>query len=295
MAGGKPGHVRIGVSGWVYPPWRGVFYPKKMAQRLELAHMGKTFPVNEINGTFYGTMSPDSFAKWRVAVPDDFVFAMKGPRFITHILRLRDAKQPLANFLASGPLCLGPKLGPLLWQLPPSFKFDAARIESFLTLLPHDTEAAATLAKTHDSRIKKAWVKTDKKRPLRHAMEIRHDSFKDPAFIKLLRKYKVALVCADTEEWPRLMDLTADFVYCRLHGAGELYFSNYDSKALTEWSKRVAAWAKGDDPPGEHVLADKKQTKPKRDVFVFFDNTAKVHAPDNALKLDAKVKKILAR
>jgi len=295
MAGGKPGHVRIGVSGWVYPPWRGVFYPKKMPQRLELAHMGKTFPVNEINGTFYGTMSPDSFAKWRDAVPDDFVFAMKGPRFITHILRLRDAKQPLANFLASGPLCLGPKLGPLLWQLPPSFKFDADRIENFLALLPHDTDAAAKLAKTHDNRIKKAWAKTDKKRPLRHAMEIRHDSFKDPAFIKLLRKYKVALVCADTKEWPRLMDLTADFVYCRLHGAGELYFSNYDSKALAEWSKRVAAWAKGDDPPGEHVLDDKKQIKAKRDVFVFFDNTAKVHAPDNALKLDAKVKKLLAR
>jgi uncharacterized protein YecE (DUF72 family) len=292
----KPGDVRIGVSGWVYPPWRGVFFPKKLPQAQELAHVGQTFRTNEINGTFYGTQAPTSFQRWFEAVPKDFKFSMKGPRFITHILRLKNAAQPLANFIASGPLALGEKLGPILWQLPPSFKFDRDRIEAFLELLPHDTEAAAKLAKRHDERLKKgAWTKTDKKRPMRHAMEVRHESFADPAFIKLLRAHKVALVCADTEKWPRLMDLTADFVYCRLHGSGKLYASNYEGPELTAWAKRVAAWARGDDPPGEHVIDGNPQIRAKRDVFVYFDNTEKVHAPANALKLEKRVRELLAK
>jgi uncharacterized protein YecE (DUF72 family) len=292
----KPGDVRIGVSGWTYPPWRGTFYPKKLPQHKELAHVGETFRTNEINGTFYGTQAPTSFQKWHDAVPKDFKFSMKGPRFITHILRLKDVAQPLANFIASGPLALGEKLGPILWQFPPSFKFDKDRIEAFFEMLPHDTEAASKLAKRHDARLKKgAWTKTDKKRKLRHAMEIRHESFEDPAFIKLLRAHKVALVCADTEKWPKLMDLTADFVYCRLHGSGKLYTSDYKGPELGEWAKRVAGWAQGKDPAGDHVIAGDPQERAKRDVFVYFDNTEKVHAPANALKLEKRVKELLAK
>lgn len=291
----KAGIVRVGVSGWVYPPWRGVFYPEKMPQKEELAYIGRTFSTNEINGTFYGMQQPSSFIRWRDTVPADFQFSLKAPRFITHIRRLKDAETPIANFLASGVLALGAKLGPLLWQLPPSFRFDADVMEAFLKLLPHDTAAAADLAKKHDGRLKALWTETDRKRPLRHAMEIRHESFEDPAFIAMMRKHRVALVCADTEKWPKLMDLTADFVYCRLHGSGKLYVSEYKGPELTEWSKRVAAWACGKDPAGKHVVDGAPQEGTKRDVFVYFDNTEKVHAPANALKLRASVEKNLGR
>ena len=291
----KSGDVRVGVSGWVYPPWRGVFYPAKLGQKNELKFIGETFRTNEINGTFYGTQSPDSFNRWHDTVPDDFQFSVKAPRFITHILRLKNAQQPLANFLASGPLALGSKLGPILWQLPPSLKFDKDTIAAFLALLPQDTQAAVKLARKHDDRLKKAWTKTDEPRRLRHAMEIRHDSFRSESFIELLRAHNVALVCADTEKWPHLMDLTADFVYCRLHGSGELYFSNYTTRALNTWARRVADWAQGKDPPGDHVMNDKLHTRKKRDVFVYFDNTAKVHAPANALRLEKRVKQYIGK
>lgn len=292
----RHGDVRVGVSGWVYPPWRGRFYPKKLPQNQELAHIGRTFRSNEINTTFYRSQAPESFAAWHNTVPDDFQFAVKGSRFITHILRLKNAEVPLANFFAMGVLRLGEKLGPILWQLPPNFIFDKERIEGFLELLPHDTAAAAKLARRHDGRMTKGtWTKVGEKRRVRHAMEIRHDSFRDPAFIKLLRKYKVALVCADTVKWPRFMDLTADFVYCRLHGSGKLYFSEYKGAELEKWAKRVAAWARGKDPPGEHAIEGAPQGRAKRDVYIYFDNTEKVHAPANALKLEARVKELLAK
>lgn len=289
--GGKTGQVRIGISGWTYRPWRGVFYPKGLPQKRELGFAAESFPTVEINGTFYGTQRPESYARWAEETPDGFVFAVKGPRYITHLRRLREVEAPLANFLASGPLRLGPKLGPILWQFPPSFRFDEERIEAFFELLPKDTEAAAEISRRHDERYAgRVWTKTDSKRPMRHAMEIRHDSFLDPAFIRLLRRYGIALVCADTVDWPRRMDLTADFIYCRLHGSEQLYVSGYDDAALDSWADRVAAWATGGEPADAERVVDRPGPKrAKRDVYVYFDNDAKVRAPADAKGLIRRV------
>ncbi len=284
------GDIRIGVSGWTYAPWRGSFFPKGLPQRSELAHVAATFRTVEVNGTFYGLQTPASFASWAEATPEDFIFAVKAPRFITHVKRLHEPEAPLANFLASGLLRLGPKLGPILWQFPPSFHFDRALMQAFLALLPHDTEAAAECAARHDSHLKgRAWLQTDAKRRVRHAVEIRHESFRSPDFIDLLYDHDVALVCADTVEWPRLMDLTSDFVYCRLHGSEELYRSGYDDSALDRWAGRVRAWASGqpmrDGAFAAHPVGDRKG----RDVLVFFDNTDKLRAPQDAQALMARL------
>ncbi|HRO13339.1 DUF72 domain-containing protein, partial [Amaricoccus sp.] len=251
------GKIRIGISGWTYAPWRGRFYPAGLPQKCELAYAAERFASIEVNGTFYGLQRPESFAAWAEQTPDDFVFAVKGSRYITHFRRLREPETPLANFLASGLLRLGPKLGPILWQFPARLLFDPDRFDAFLTLLPRNTAAALALARRHDRRLEgRAWLAIDRNRPLRHAVEIRHDSFRDPAFIALLRRHKVALVCADTVDWPRLMDLTADFVYVRLHGSEELYVSGYDEAALDAWAARIAAWASGREP------ADAERVKP---------------------------------
>ena len=288
----RVGTVRIGISGWTYPPWRGVFYPKGLPQKRELEHATSQFSSLEINGTFYGMQRPDAFADWADRAPDGFVFSVKAPRFITHIRRLREVETPLANFIASGLLRLGEKLGPILWQFPPNFRFDAERIEAFLKLLPHDTEAAARFGRKHDDRLKApAWLKADD-RPMRHAFEIRNETFRTRAFIDLLRKYDVALVCADTVEWPRLMDLTSDFVYCRLHGSEELYASGYDNKSLDEWAARVVTWAKAGEPADAERVGG-KGSKHRRDVFVYFDNDVKVRAPFDAKALTERVNRVL--
>lgn len=279
----KQADIRIGVSGWTYKPWRGNFYPDGLPQKSELAYAASTFNALEINGTFYGLQTPRSFESWAAAVPDGFVFAIKGSRYITHMLRLRDVRTPLANLFASGPLALGDKLGPVLWQFPPNFRFDAERIEAFFELLPHDTEAAAELARRHDKRLRApAFLRPGKNRPLRHAMEIRHDSFRDPAFIALLRKHRVALVVADTVDWPCLMDLTADFVYCRLHGSEELYNSGYTDSQLDRWATRVEAWSRGKPMTDGEFAAKPLRDRRPRDVFLFFDNTDKLRAPGDA-------------
>jgi uncharacterized protein YecE (DUF72 family) len=248
-----------------------------------------------MNGTFYSLQRPEYFEAWRSETPDDFVFSVKGPRFITHMRRLKEVKTPLANFLASGVLQLGPKLGPILWQLPPNFRFDPEKLESFFKLLPHDTEAASALARRHDKRLSgRSALKADENRPVRHAMEIRHDSFATPAFIELLRAYDVALVCADTVEWPRRMDVTSDFVYCRLHGSEQLYASGYDDEALDQWAARVAAWARGSEPSdAEKIIQSAKVRKRARDVYVYFDNDMKVKAPFDAQRLMTRVTKLL--
>jgi uncharacterized protein YecE (DUF72 family) len=289
----RRGVVRIGVSGWRYPPWRGVFYPTGLPQRRELHFIGETFGTVEINGTFYGLQRPDFFEACAAEVPDDFVFAVKGSRFITHNKKLSDVEAPLANFLAQGLLRLGRKLGPILWQLPPSFRFDAERVERFLVMLPRDSDALARLARRHDERLRgRAAVTPKADIAVRHAMEIRHESFVDPQFIALLRKHGVALVCADSVEWPRLADVTSDFVYCRLHGSEELYASGYDDAALDRWADWVAAWAVGKEPKDAERVVDRAAPKrARRDVFVFFDNDAKVRAPYDALGLTARVEK----
>jgi len=283
--------IRIGISGWTYKPWRGVFYPKGLPQKNELAYAAQQFRTIEINGTFYALQKPASFATWAEATPDDFVFSVKGSRFITHIRRLQNPTALLANFMASGILRLGRKLGPILWQLPPNFRYDPERIEPFLAALPHDTEHAASLARQHDQRLDgRNWTEPGAYHALRHAMEIRHESFRDPGFIDLLRHYKVALVCADTEAWPRLADVTADFIYVRLHGAEELYASGYDNADIADWAKRAQTWSAGGTPADLDRLA-KSAPRRKRDLFIYFDNDIKVRAPHDAKELEARLRK----
>ncbi len=279
------GIIRVGVSGWTYGPWRGVFYPKGLKREHELEYAAGHFRAIEINGTFYGLQRPAIFAAWAEQVPAHFVFSVKAPRFITHICRLRNIEVPLANFMASGVLRLGLHLGPILWQLPPNFRFDPARLDAFLGMLPHDTDAAIALGCKHDDTLRTpAWLQPDANRPLRHALEVRHDSFRCRRFIELLRAHNVALVCADPVAWPQLMDVTADFVYCRLHGAEQIHASGYDAQALDVWASRIKAWAGGDEAPdGDRVGIQARRRR--RDVYVFFDNDTKVRAPINAMEL----------
>jgi uncharacterized protein YecE (DUF72 family) len=283
------GTVRVGISGWRYPPWRGVFYPTGLPQRAELGFAARHVDAIEINGSFYSLQRPSAYEKWHDETPDDFVFAVKGPRYITHMRKLRDVRIPLANFLASGVLALRNKLGPILWQLPPTLGFDAERLDAFLTLLPRDCLAALELAKEHDARVPAAgtWLERVPRHSLRHALEVRHDSFVDADFIALLRRHGVALVVADSAgRWPLLEDLTADFVYVRLHGDQELYSGGYRDATLTDWARRIAAWRDGRQVADARTAAKPKPRKAaRRDVYCFFDNDAKVHAPFDAARL----------
>jgi uncharacterized protein YecE (DUF72 family) len=290
------GTVRIGISGWRYAAWRGKFYPPKLAQRRELEFASHTFSTIEINGTFYSLQRPDSFAQWFAETPDNFLFAVKGSRFITHMKKLRNVDEALSNYFAQGILRLGSKLGPILWQFPPNFAYDHDRFQSFFELLPRTSAQAAALSEAHSPRIRgRSWTETDNDRPLRHCIEIRHESFNDPAFIDLLRKHDIGLVVADTVDWPLLLDVTSNFVYCRLHGSEELYASGYDSDSLDGWADKCAAWAEGRHaseqlPKKTGTYASNKLAKKKRrDVFVYFDNDAKVRAPVDAQELEKRV------
>ena len=262
--------ARVGISGWRYAPWRGDFYPKGLPQRRELEFASRRLDTIELNGTFYSLQRPQYFAAWRDETPADFVFAVKGGRFITHLLRLRNVHTALANFFASGVLALGPKLGPLLWQLPERLTFDAELLEQFLVALPRSTEAAAQLAKQHDTRLDgRDWLVPDADRPLRHALEVRSHSFDTPEYFGILERHNVASVVADTAgKWPRFTTQTADFSYARLHGETVLYESGYDDESLDRWAETVRGWlASG------------------RDSFVYFDNDVKVRAPYDAMAL----------
>ena len=262
--------IRIGTSGWLYPPWRGVFYPPKLPHRKELAYLASQLNSVEINGTFYSLQRPESFRSWFAQTPDDFVFAVKGARFITHMKKLNDAETPLANFFASGVLALGHKLGPILWQLPPNFGFNPHRLAAFFDALPRSTGEAAWLARKHDHRLTdRSLTDAITDQPLRHALEVRHKSFETAAFTDLLRDHAISLVIADTAgRWPLLREVTADLVYLRLHGDAELYTSGYTDEALASWAKEIRAWTAAD-----------------LDVQVHFDNDVKVHAPYNAICL----------
>ncbi|MFZ0216726.1 MAG: DUF72 domain-containing protein [Candidatus Dormiibacterota bacterium] len=265
-----PGRARIGISGWTYPSWRGVFYPRGLVHRLELQYAAEQFPTVECNGSFYATLRPATYERWHAGTGDDFVFAVKGPRFVTHLKRLREVEVPLANFFASGVLGLREKLGPLLWQLPPNLAFDASLLERFFTLLPPSTAAAAALAKQHDERVAgHTLTETDADRPLRHALEVRHESFMAAECLDLCRRHGVALVVADTAgRWPLVAEPTAGFVYVRLHGEHELYSGGYSDPALDRWAASVRGWADGG-----------------RDVYVYFDNDIDAHAPLDARRL----------
>lgn len=285
--------IRIGISGWRYPPWRGVFYPPALAQRRELEYASNCFSSVELNGSFYSLQTPASYAAWHDSTPADFVFAIKGPRYLTHMLRLREIDKPIANFFASGLLRLRAKLGPILWQLPPSLRFDPYLLESFLAQLPRDTGQALALARRRDvGRMRgRSALAIDEVRPLRHAVEVRHPSFCDPAFVALLRKHGVALVLADTAgRWPFAEDLTADFVYIRLHGDAELYVSGYSDSALDWWAARIARWASGGEADDAQRIAGESSPVGSRDVYCYFDNDAKVHAPFDAQALAARLR-----
>jgi uncharacterized protein YecE (DUF72 family) len=292
------GEVRIGISGWRYAGWRGVFYPPKLPQRSELAFAAKNFNSIEINGTHYSLQRHEYFAQWAEETPDDFVFAVKGSRFITHMKKLRDVEDALANFFAQGILRLGKKLGPVLWQFPPRFVFDPVKLESFFKMLPRTMKQAAQLAGAHGPKLHgRAHTTVERgtaKQEIRHCVEIRHESFGVPEFIQLLRRYNIGSVVADTVEWPLLMDVTTDFVYCRLHGSEQLYASGYDDAALDVWADRVVAWAGGDDAPSGRFACGEQCIKiPARDVYLYFDNDMKVRAPFDAKSLRERVQRRL--
>ncbi|MCW2800517.1 MAG: hypothetical protein JWQ70_1989, partial [Aeromicrobium sp.] len=232
------GAVRIGISGWTYAPWRKVFYPEGLRQKDELEYAASKLSSIEINGSFYSLQRPESYLAWRERTPERFVFAVKGGRFITHMKKLADVEAPLANFFASGPLALGDKLGPVLWQLPPTLGFDAKRLAHFFDLLPRTMTQAAELGAGHDERVDgRSYLEVASERPIRHALEIRHDSYRVPAFLDLLREHDIAVVVADTAgKWPLIREVTTDFVYVRLHGDTELYASGYSATALDEWA-----------------------------------------------------------
>jgi uncharacterized protein YecE (DUF72 family) len=269
-----------------------VFYPPKLPQRRELEYASRMLPSIEINGSFYSLQSPAHYAEWRDDTPEGFVFSIKGPRYITHMRRLKEIDAPLANFFANGMFELHDRLGPILWQFPPMLPFHADRFEAFFAKLPHDTEAAAGIAVGHDHRVEgRVSLAIDRKRPMRHAVEIRHESFIDPSFIELLRKYRIALVVADTAgKWPLLEDLTADFVYVRLHGDKELYASGYSDEALGRWAHRIRSWSEGRQVDDARLASSKPPSRrAARDVFVYFDNDVKVHAPYDAATLMRKL------
>jgi uncharacterized protein YecE (DUF72 family) len=268
--------VRVGISGWRYPGWRGDFYPRGLPQRRELEYAASRLTSVEINGSFYSLQRPESYRRWRSEVPADFEFAVKGGRFITHLKRLRDVEAPLANFFASGPLALGHKLGPILWQLPERLEFDATVLEEFLAQLPRTTAEAAALGARHDERLAGDRVDTTVRveQRIRHAVEARSRTFADEAFYDLLARHQVGCVLADTAgRWPVLDRRTSDLRYVRLHGDRELYASGYTPAALDSWATRCRQW-----------LADGE------DVVVYFDNDAKGFAPHDAMALLARMR-----
>ena len=286
------GKIRIGISGWRYPPWRGVFYPAGLPQHRELEYASREFPTIEVNGTFYSLQKPDSFERWYHDTPPDFVFSVKGPRYITHIKRLKDIEGPLANFFASGIFNLREKLGPILWQFPPSFRYDADKMNHFFQLLPGDTKQALRLARRREPHMTgRVRLAIDATRNLRHAIEIRHESFVDESFVQLLREHNIALVVADTAgKWPYREDVTADFLYLRLHGDKELYASGYTDEALTRWAQRIGAWKAGSQPDDAHVISTRPTpARHPRDVYCYFDNDVKVKAPFDARNLMTKL------
>ena len=283
--------IFVGMSGWTFDRWRGDFYPAGLVQKKELEHASRQVNSIEINGTFYGLQKPSSFSKWFDETPNDFCFAVKAPQYITHIRRLKDIQEPLSNFLASGLFCLKHKLGPILWQFPPNVMLKDDRFEKFLKLLPKDSKSAGKLAKQHSSKMDgRSHTKVDGDFALRHAFEFRHPSFKNPSFIDLMRKHGVAVVVAHSGlKSPYMEDLTADFVYARMHGQERLYAKGYPAPFISKWAERVKCWTEGQQPADAECVSTSKPRLVKRDVFVYFDTEEKKHAPFDALNLSKRL------
>lgn len=279
--------VRIGTSGWRYAEWRGSFYPEGLARRRELAWTARRFDSIEINGSFYSLLTPRAYARYYDETPPGFLFAVKGGRFITHFKALANVETALANFFASGVLRLREKLGPVLWQVPARMRFDAGRIRAFLEMLPRDTAAAARMARRHDARLEgRAWTRVDRSRRLRHAFEARSAELFTPEMVRIARDTGTALVVSDAASWPRTEEVTAGFVYVRLHGSTETYASRYGERELDDWAERIRRWRGGAEPEDARRITDRRPPKRKgRDVYVYFDNDAHGHAPHDALRL----------
>jgi uncharacterized protein YecE (DUF72 family) len=265
---GTAGHIRVGVGGWTFAPWRGVFYPKGLPHAQELAFAASRLTSIEINGTFYRTQTPATFRKWRDQVPDGFVFSVKGPRFTTHRAVLADAGESVERFLASGVLELGDRLGPLLWQFPPTKKFDEVDFGRFLELLPKERDGHR----------------------LCHVVEVRHDSFCVPSFIALLRRFSIAVVFSEHEHYPAIADVTGDVLYLRLQKGSDAIATGYPVEAIAAWAARLHAWAAGDAPADLPAVATERSTRKPRDVFAYFIHEGKVHAPAAAVALIEQLK-----
>lgn len=264
----KPGMIRTGIGGWTFDPWEGTFYPEKLAKKRQLEYAASKLKVIEVNGTYYGSQKPETFAKWASEVPDGFIFSLKASRFTTNRKVLAEAGESIGKFLGQGLTELGDRLGPLLWQFAPTKKFEPDDFEAFLKLLPDTLEGL----------------------PLRHVVEVRHDSFKVPEFVALIEKYNVAPVCADHFDYPMIADVTADFVYARLQKGSDDIKTCYPDADMAAWAGRLQTWAEGGVPDDLPLIdAGRKVTKQPRDVFAFFIHEGKVNAPYGAIAMQERL------
>lgn len=267
MGRGSAQRIRIGIGGWVYEPWRGTFYPAGLAQKRELEFASRRLTSIEINGTFYGSQKPESFAKWHAETPDDFVFALKGPRFATNRRVLAEAGSSIERFFASGVLALKDKLGPINWQFAPTKKFDPEDFAGFLKLLPKSVEGRA----------------------IRHAIEVRHESFRAADFIELARAHGVAIVMAGDSAYPQIADATAPFVYARIMGTTDKQKLGYAPKALDAWAARAKLWASGGAPDDLATVTKPSPGTTSRDVFLYVISGHKERNPAAAMALVERV------
>lgn len=263
----KAGKIRLGIGGWTFAPWRGVFYPDKLPQAKELSYAASHLTSIEINGTYYGSQKPASYRKWASEVPDNFVFSLKGPRFATNRRVLAEAGDSIKRFYDSGVLELGDHLGPVLWQFAPTKKFDEADFGAFLELLPRDLDGRA----------------------LRHVVEVRHDSFCTADFVALLRQFEIPVVFSEHATYPAIADLTGDFVYARLQKGRDDIETGYPPKALDAWAKRLATWASGGEPDDLPRVGKAARKMQPRDVFAYVIHEGKVRAPAAAMALIERV------
>jgi uncharacterized protein YecE (DUF72 family) len=264
----KSGHLYIGIGGWTFAPWRGVFYPEKLVQSKELQYAASKLTSIEINGTYYGSQKPESFRKWASEVPDGFVFSLKGPRFTTNRRVLAEAGDSINRFYGTGVLELGDRLGPVLWQFAPTKKFDEADFGKFLELLPRQLDGRA----------------------LRHVVEVRHPSFCVPAFVALLRQFETPVVFAEHGSYPAIADVVGDFVYARLQKGDDEIKTCYPPKQLDAWAKRLQLWADGGEPDDLPRVDKPSAKKTPRDVFAYVIHEGKVRAPAGAMELIERVK-----
>ncbi|MGF9567453.1 DUF72 domain-containing protein [Neorhizobium sp. JUb45] len=263
------GMIRTGIGGWTFDAWEGTFYPEKLAKKRQLEYASSKLSVIEVNGTYYGSQKPETFAKWASEVPDGFIFSLKASRFTTNRKILAEASESIDKFLNQGLVELGDRLGPLLWQFAPTKKFEPDDFEAFLKLLPNTLEGL----------------------PLRHLVEVRHDSFKVPEFVALLEKYNIAPVCAEHFDYPMIADVTADFVYARLQKGSDEIPTCYAEDDMNAWAKRLKTWAAGGVPDDLPLVdAGRKVENKPRDVFAFFIHEGKVNAPQGAMAMAERLK-----